>query len=92
MFERGTADRDYVEAGQCDGLGFAILDQAPLRLDGSVEWEPATHWHYGSVIFRWLSDETPEGALQYIVTDTMARRRKMFSETDDFHWAVEYRT
>jgi YD repeat-containing protein len=59
--------------------GDVLAEEAPLRLDGSVDWSQATRWHYEPGTFRPLAKETPDGELLYIVTDHLGTRREMVS-------------
>ncbi|MGN8113064.1 RHS repeat-associated core domain-containing protein [Labrys sp. 22185] len=72
--------------------GDVIAEEAPLRLDGAIDWDAATRWHYEPSSFRPLAKETPDGRLHYIVTDHLGTPREMFEENGKLTWAAEYRT
>ncbi|CAM5768063.1 hypothetical protein LMIY3S_02374 [Labrys miyagiensis] len=72
--------------------GDVLAEEAPLRLDGSVDWQKATRWHYEPVSFRPLAKETPEGDLLYIVTDHLGTPREMFDEKGAVCWVASYTT
>lgn len=72
--------------------GDVVSEEAPLRLDGSTDWDRATRWYYEPGSFRPLAKETPEGELFYIVTDHLGTPREMFDEGGKLAWAAEYRT
>ncbi|MDT3381163.1 RHS repeat-associated core domain-containing protein [Labrys neptuniae] len=72
--------------------GDVIAEEAPLRLDGAIDWDEATHWHYEPNSFRPLAKETPDGRLFYLVTDHLGTPREMFEEDGKLAWVAEYRT
>ncbi|MEW9306316.1 RHS repeat domain-containing protein [Labrys neptuniae] len=72
--------------------GDVIAEEAPLRLDGSVDWNKAKRWHYEPNSFRPLAKEAPDGTLFYIVTDHLGTPREMFGGSGKLRWAAEYRT
>ncbi|MGJ4856824.1 RHS repeat-associated core domain-containing protein [Labrys sp. La1] len=72
--------------------GDVIAEEAPLRLDGSIDWNKAKRWHYEPNSFRPLAKEAPDGTLFYIVTDHLGTPREMFEESGKLRWAAEYRT
>lgn len=72
--------------------GDVIAEEAPLRLDGSIDWNKAKRWHYEPNSFRPLAKEAPDGTLFYIVTDHLGTPREMFEENGKLRWAAEYRT
>ncbi len=72
--------------------GHTLAEEAPLLLDGTIDWENATRWHYEENSFRPLAKETPDGKLLYIVTDHLGTPRELFSEDGKLQWAAEYRT
>jgi YD repeat-containing protein len=57
--------------------GDVLAEETPLRLDGAVDWDRATRWHYEPGTFRPLAKETPEGELLHIVTDHLGTPREM---------------
>jgi RHS repeat-associated protein len=71
--------------------GDVIAQEAPLRLDGAVDWDKATTWHHEPESFRPLAKQTPDGALLYIVNDHLGTPREMFGETGGQVWGAEYR-
>jgi RHS repeat-associated protein len=71
--------------------GDVIAQEAPLRLDGAVDWDKATTWHHEPESFRPLAKQTPDGALLYIVNDHLGTPREMFDETGGQVWGAEYR-
>ncbi|QEN90083.1 hypothetical protein FZC33_28920 [Labrys sp. KNU-23] len=72
--------------------GDVIAEEAPLRLDGSIDWNKAERWHYEPNSFRPLAYEASDGTLSYIVTDHLGTPREMFEESGKLRWAAEYRT
>ncbi|SCB39946.1 RHS repeat-associated core domain-containing protein [Rhizobium hainanense] len=85
--------------------GDKVIEEAPLRLDGSIEWDHAERWHYEPDSFRPLAkqeapshilnaegryDELP-GRLLYVVCDHLGSPREMFDERGAKQWAAEYR-
>ncbi|WP_210168826.1 RHS domain-containing protein, partial [Methylobacterium sp. Leaf100] len=72
--------------------GDVVAEEAPLRLDGGIDWGDATRWHYEPGGFVPVAKETPEGSLHYIVTDHLGTPREVFGEAGDLVWAAEYRT
>lgn len=69
--------------------GDVVAEEAPLRLDGSVDWKDATRWHYEPGSFRPLAKEQPNGRLLYIVNDALGTPRELLSETGQVVWAGE---
>ena len=85
--------------------GDVLAEEAPLRLDGSVDWDKATRWHYEPGTFRPLAKEEPiqgergddksDGPvhrLLYIVTDHLGTPREMLAENGNVVWAASYTT
>jgi RHS repeat-associated protein len=72
--------------------GDVLAEEAPLRLDGGVDWNKATRWHYEPGTFRPLAKETPDGELLHIVTDHLGTPREMVDEKGDVRWAASYTT
>ena len=85
--------------------GNVIAEEAPLRLDGSINWDKATRWHYEPGTFRPLAKEEPierdradaenDGPthrLLYVVTDHLGTPREMLTENGDIVWAASYTT
>lgn len=107
---KGISPREEVEglapvvgvAYQWDGN--VIAEEAPLRLDGSIDWDKATRWHYEPKTFRPLAKEEPiqrehgqQGPgpthrLLYIVNDHLSTPREMFAENGRPVWAASYTT
>ncbi|WP_244476675.1 RHS repeat-associated core domain-containing protein [Methylobacterium sp. Leaf469] len=69
-----------------------MAEEAPLRLDGGIDWDDATRWHDEPGGFVPVAKETPEGSLHYIVTDHLGTPREVFGEAGNLVWAAEYRT
>lgn len=72
--------------------GDVVAEEAPLRLDGGVDWAQATRWHYEPGGFRPLAKEAPDGTLFYIVTDHLGTPREMVDEQGDVRWAASLTT
>lgn len=78
--------------------GHVVAEEAPLRLDGTVEWDAAKRWHYEPETFRPLAKEEPSGEnggpgrLLYIVGDHLGTPREMFTERGELAWAASYTT
>ena len=86
--------------------GNVVAEEAPLRLDGSIDWDKATRWHYEPGTFRPLAKEEPierergdneenDGPthhLLYIVTDHLGTPREMVAENGNVMWAASYTT
>ncbi|MDZ5449889.1 RHS repeat-associated core domain-containing protein [Labrys sp. ZIDIC5] len=72
--------------------GNVVAEEAPLRLDGAVDWDVAERWYYEPDSFRPVAKEAANGDLFYIVTDHLGTPREMFREDGRLVWAVDYRT
>ncbi|MFF8799797.1 MULTISPECIES: RHS domain-containing protein [unclassified Methylobacterium] len=72
--------------------GDVVAEEAPLRLDGTVEWEAATRWHYEPESFVPVAKQEPDGRLAWIVTDHLGTPREMFDEAGGLRWAVSLTT
>lgn len=85
--------------------GDNLIEEAPLRLDGLIEWSLAERWHYEPNSFCPMAkqeaprqalnaagkyDDQP-GRLLYIVCDHLGTPREMFDERGVKQWAAEYR-
>ncbi|RZS76780.1 RHS repeat-associated protein [Phyllobacterium myrsinacearum] len=70
--------------------GNVLAEQAPFRLDGTVDWDDAIGWHFEPDSFRPLAKENPDGSLLYIVTDHLGTPREMFDEAGKLQWAASY--
>ncbi|KTS41231.1 hypothetical protein NS230_28545, partial [Methylobacterium indicum] len=55
--------------------GDLLSAEAPLRADGSAEWDAATVWHYEPGTFRPVAREGSDGSLLYVVTDHLGTPR-----------------
>ncbi|WP_454815031.1 RHS repeat-associated core domain-containing protein [Labrys neptuniae] len=93
----GGRDEDGGEGAPVVGVAYGwdgdvISEEAPLWLDGSVDWGRATRWYYEPGGFRPMAKETPQGELFYIVTDHLGTPREMFDGGGKLAWATEYRT
>ena len=72
--------------------GDVVAEEAPLRLDGGVDWSAATRWHYEPGGFVPLAKQTAGGELLPIVADHLGTPREMFDEAGDLRWAASYTT
>ncbi|MFC2250029.1 RHS repeat-associated core domain-containing protein [Labrys portucalensis] len=84
--------------------GDVIAEEAPLRLDGAIDWHRAVRWHYEPNSFRPLAKQEapqpvqkPDGgweegfdALFYIITDHLGTPREMVDERGKVQWAASY--
>ncbi|MBP0583480.1 RHS domain-containing protein [Labrys sp. LIt4] len=85
--------------------GNNLIEEAPLRFDGAIEWERAERWHYEPGSFRPLAKqeasrqvlnaegkyEEHPGRLLYVVTDHLGTPCELFDEKGHKQWAAEYR-
>ncbi len=71
--------------------GDLLSAEAPLRADGSAEWEAATVWHYEPGTFRPIAREGSDGSLLYVVTDHLGTPRELLDESGRAVWSAEYR-
>jgi RHS repeat-associated protein len=69
--------------------GNVIAEAAPLRLDGTVDWDRASRWHYEPGGFRPLAKEEADGRLLYVVTDHLGTPRELLDEAGQLVWAAE---
>jgi RHS repeat-associated protein len=67
-------------------------EEAPLRLDGSIDWDEATGWHFEHGGFRPCARQTPSNKLFYVVCDHLGTPREMFGEARDRQWAANFTT
>ncbi|OCC04178.1 hypothetical protein BA190_14965 [Labrys sp. WJW] len=86
--------------------GDVVAEEAPLRLDGAIDWHRATRWHYEPGSFRPLAKQEPPqrvqrpdgnwqedaGRLLYLVTDHLGMPREMIDERGKVQWAASYTT
>ena len=72
--------------------GDVVAEEAPLRLDGGVDWGAATRWHYEPGGFLPLAKQTAGGELLPIVTDHLGTPREMFDEGGGLRWAASFTT
>lgn len=72
--------------------GDVVAEEAPLRLDGTVDRDVATSWHFEPGGFRPLAKLTPSGALLHIVNDQLGTPREMFGEGGNLRWMATYAT
>lgn len=72
--------------------GDVVAADAPLRLDGIVDWDCSARWHYEPESFRPLAKQMPNGRVLPIVTDHLGTPREMFDEDGRLAWARSYTT
>ncbi len=86
--------------------GDVIAEEAPLRLDGGIDWHRATRWHYEPGRFRPLAKqeaprriqkpsdtrEDQSGRLLYLINDHLGTPREMVDEQGRIQWAASYTT
>ncbi|MEW9306318.1 RHS repeat-associated core domain-containing protein [Labrys neptuniae] len=102
----GDKDRPPIVGVAYGWDGDVIAEEAPLRLDGAIDWHQATRWHYESNSFRPLAkqealrrtrrsdgtvEETP-GRLLNIITDHLGTPREALDECGKIQWAASYTT
>lgn len=104
--EGGDQDKPPVIGIAYSWDGDVIAEEAPLRLDSSIDWHLSTRWHYEPGTFRPLAKQeaarrlqTPDGdwedkpgTLLYIVTDHLGTPREMVDEQGKVRWAASYTT
>ena len=72
--------------------GDVVAEEAPLRLDGQVDWGEATRWHFEPGGFRPLAKQAADGTLLHIANDHLGTPREMFDEGGHLRWAASYTT
>ncbi|MGU3494353.1 RHS repeat-associated core domain-containing protein [Xanthobacteraceae bacterium A53D] len=72
--------------------GEVIAEEAPLRLDGTADWDRAVRWHYEPGSFVPMAREGADGTLTYVVTDHLGTPRELVDERGQVLWAAELRT
>lgn len=70
--------------------GDHMVAEAPLRLDGHVAWDKATHWHFEEGTHRLLGRQTASGEMLAVVCDHLGTPKEMFDRSGDLVWAVDY--
>ncbi len=72
--------------------GDVVAEEAPLRLDGAVDWAYATCWHFEPGGFRPLAKQAANGTLLHIANDHLGTPREMFDEGGHLRWAASFTT
>lgn len=70
--------------------GDHMVAEAPLRLDGHIDWDEATHWHFEENSHRLLAKQLPSGEMLAIVCDHLGTPKEMFDQQGDLIWAADH--
>ncbi|TIX90814.1 RHS repeat-associated core domain-containing protein [Rhizobium sp. P44RR-XXIV] len=70
--------------------GDHMVAEAPLRLDGHVASDMATHWHFEEGTHRLLGRQTASGEMLAVVCDHLGTPKEMFDRRGDLVWAVDH--
>ena len=78
------------EIGRAYGWdGDALIEDAPIRPDGSIDWAAAVTWHYDDASFRPLAREQG-GALHHVVTDHLGAPKELTDEAGRLVLAMDF--
>lgn len=72
--------------------GEMMVEEAPLHLDGAINWDASTRWHFEPESFYPIAKQTSDGCLFPIVTDHLGTPREIFDECGHLAWAAAYTT
>ncbi|UXT50568.1 hypothetical protein FY136_14650 [Agrobacterium tumefaciens] len=67
-----------------------MVAEAPLRLDGHVAWDEATHWHFEDGTHRLLAKRQSDGEMLAVVCDHLGTPKEMFDIKGKLVWAADH--
>ena len=86
----GRAALRRIEIGRAYGWdGDNLVEDAPIRPDGSIDWAAAVTWHYDDASFRPLAREQG-GALHHVVTDHLGAPKELTDEAGRLVLAMDF--
>ncbi|WHA44059.1 glycohydrolase toxin TNT-related protein [Agrobacterium larrymoorei] len=94
---RGTEAPSTLEVDNPPEVGTAYLwdgdhmvAEAPLRLDGYIAWDEATHWHFEDGTHRLLAKRQSDGEMLAVVCDHLGTPKEMFDTKGKLVWAADH--
>ena len=70
--------------------GDYMVAEAPLRLDGHIAWDEATHWHFEDGTYRLLAKRQSDGEMLAVVCDHLGTPKEMFDTKGKLVWAADH--
>ncbi|MFK3780270.1 RHS repeat-associated core domain-containing protein [Agrobacterium sp. NPDC089420] len=70
--------------------GDLMVAEAPLRLDGHIAWDEATHWHFEDGTHRLLAKRQSDGEMLAVVCDHLGTPKEMFDIKGKLVWAADH--
>jgi RHS repeat-associated protein len=71
--------------------GDQLTAEAPLHFGGHVDWQQATHWHYGDEASHTpIAKRLPDGTTLSIVSDHLGTPKEMFDNKGALVWAADH--